>query len=70
MKQYDERESESEEEDFVPRRSQFAPPVFYTHTVSRAHSFTRRVLPPGPPPRPPPSLKHLVPSVESHNKKV
>ena len=70
MKQYDERESESEEEDSVPRRSRFAPPAFYTHTVSRAHSFTRRVPPPGPPPRPPPSLKHLVPSVESHNKKV
>lgn len=70
MKQYDERESESEEEDYVPRRSQFAPPAFYSHTAPRAHSFARRDPPPGPPPQPPPSSKHLFTSVESHNKKV
>lgn len=70
MKQYDERECESEEEDYVPRRSQFAPPAFYSHTAPRAHSFARRDPPPGPPPQPPPSSKHLFTSVESHNKKV
>lgn len=70
MKHYDERESENEEEDLVPRRPQFAPPASYTHTATKAHSFAQRTPPPGPPPQPPPSLKHYITSVRSHEKKI